>query len=552
METDLGRIGVNGYSQGGGHSWWAAQHSGRMPPLNGWRNMPFPTVSAVVIKDSGGGLGGSSLTAFSDHQVERLFGLGGTVYEPAGAAQLQAAILAEDFAGYAALTSAPGMDPAVLIPQITVPVYAHLSYDDKWVNPSGVFASWDLISAGTPKRLQLGTSGHDSPQNENDRRHYSENRKAWFDRFLKGQMNGITNGPTIVAQVTPEDVPTYQDPQSLWDFRTQDTLPALATVNQTFYLGPGGGLLGAPPAATGFSPINHMVPGWLNIAAYTAWFPTAGQLAGAIPPSSVIYDSPPATQDRHLQGEVTVNLAVNTMDPDYQLHAVLFDVSPMGGTRWMTSGAISIRGTAGQNVLNLSTYLQSYVLRQGHSLRLQIENLVIHRPPTGLAPEIEFIPCFSSSVVNILEGAPQLSFIDVPFLPFPGPRLVTNLCYQSVTGLQDQRLTIHSDSSFAGALYLVLPPATGGTSPGTVIGGVTVPQNTIDFALALALLINPSLPPFVNFSGTLGTTGSANAGLQIAGVILPAAAAGLEVSMAGLISTGALSATNPVTVSLVP
>jgi hypothetical protein len=490
-----------------------------------------------------------SLTAFSNRQVERMFGLGGVVHEPAAAAQAQAAILAEDFAGFAALTSAPGMDPSVLIPQITTPVYAHASYDDKRINPSGVFASWDLVPAGTPKRLQLGTGGHDSPHNDHDQRIFNENRKAWFDRFLKGQQNGIASGPALVAQVTPENVPTYQDPTSLWDFRTQDVLPPAATVTQAFFLSPGGALLGAPPAGAGFSPVVHAVPAWLNMAAYTAWLPNAVQLAGAIPLSSVFYDSAPATQDRHLQGEVTATLAVNAMNPDYQLHAELFDVDPMGGARWITSGAVSVRGIAGQNLLDIQSYLQSYVLRQGHSIRLQIENLVIHRPPTGSAPEIKLVPWFSSSVVNILEGAPQLSLINIPFLPFPGPRLVTNPNYQSVAGLENQRMTIHTDSAFAGGLYVIIPSFSG-TSPGTVIGGVLVPLN---FPLATLLLMLTNPAPFVNVFGVLGPTGSADAGIQVAGAVLPPAFAGLELSMAGLVlSGGSLSTTNPVTVTLMP
>lgn len=550
--TDSGRIGVTGYSQGGHHGWIAAQHSGRVPPPNPWRVAPFPAVSAVVIKDAGAGdLSGSPTTAFSANQVEKLFGAGGVVYEPAGAALVQAAIAAGNFAAYDALTTAPGTDPAVLLPLVTTPVYAHASYDDKRVNPSGVVSSWSQVPTATPKRLQLGTSGHDSPENDRDGEVFGENRQKWFNRFLKGIMNGVDQGPAITALVTPDDVPAYLDAASLWDVRNLSALPAPATVNQTLFLAPGGNLLGAPPGFGGGTPVFHNVPPALNMAAWTAWLPTAGQLAAAIPPMAIAYDTAPVTQDRHIQGAATATLAVNAGgSPDWQLHAVLFDVGPGGSARWIASGAETVRGVPGQSVVTIRTYVQSYVLRQGHSLRLQIENLHIHRPPTGSAPEIKSVPVLASSVVTILEGAPVLSTLDVPFLPLPGPRLVTNHDRQSVLAMDNQRMTIHTDSSRAAMPYLIAASFSG-TSPGTPAGGIVIPLN-ID-ALTLFILANPNVPPFVNLAGNLNGIGLATGGFQLAGLAFPPAFVGLECSIAAVVVTPAgLEATNAVSFTFGP
>lgn len=545
---DFARIGVTGYSQGGHHSWWAAQHSGLLPPANPWRTAAFPAIGAVSVRDAGGGGAGGSVPAFKDTFVENFFAAGDIAYQPAFVAAMQPLILAEDFAGIAALVTVQGMDPSVLLPSSAVPVFAHASYDDKRIDPSAVFASWSLLPAGTPKRLQLGTSGHDSPDNVRDRALYEQTRERWFDRFLKGEPNGVDLEPRVFAGITPDSVAKYLDPASLWDFRTHDDLPGAAAVLERAYLGAGGLLLPAAPAGASASSLQHAVPAALDMAAYAASLPNAAGLAAMIPRDTIAYDSSVLVEDRLLQGVAAVSLAVDTGDPDYQIHAVLYDVAPNGSARYVADGAAAVRGSPGQSTHAISLYLQSYVFRAGHRIRLQLENLVIHSPPTGSAPEIRLVPCFASSTVAVLEGGAAPSYIDLPLLPFAAPTLSTFPPKQSVALPQHQKLAIHSNSAHAGEAYALLPSLSG-TAPGTWVAGALLPLN-FD-ALTLLLLGNPGLPPFANAFGALDAEGSALPGVLLEGLPLPPALVGFEVTYAALTASAPTGASNAVTVPFV-
>ncbi len=547
--VDFDRIGVTGYSQGGTHSWWAAAHSGRLPPPNPWRTEPFPVVSAVVAKDSTGGSQSGASTAFGNRMVERLFGPTGTIYQPAVVAALVPIVLAEDFAGFAAAATAPGVATAPLLPLTTVPVFAHASYDDKRVSSSAVVASYNLVPDTTPKRLQLGTGGHASPQNSLDQALYGETRERWLDRFLKGEMNGVDTEARIFAQVTPDVLAEYLAADSLWDFRIHDALPAPETVASRLYLDASGALLDSSAPAATTRPLVHVVPAAFDIDAYTTLLPSAAQLMSILPLAALAYDTAPLAVDTHLDGEATIQIAVDTLDPDYQIHAVLFDVDPNGDARFVSRGGVSVRGQAGASTLAMQTYRQSYVFRAGHRIRLQLENLAIHRPPTGGPPEIKWVPTFASSSVDVVEGGATPSFIDLPVLPFPGPTLTTFPFEQSIGAPANQRLAVHTDSARMGHPYLLLPTLSG-TSPGTSVIGVDVPINFDSVTWAYAAM--PGLPPFVAAAGTLDTTGSALLGAQLAGLPLPPALIGIELSMAVLIDGGSPAATNAVTVPFIP
>ena len=86
-----------------------------------------------------------------------------------------------------------------------------------------------------------------------------------------------------------------------------------------------------------------------------------------------------------------------------------------------------------------------------------------------------------------------------------------------------------------------------GSQPGTAIGGVTVPVN-LD-GLALSLFTNPNQPPFVDFLATLTSVGTGTASVLLAGPALPASLAGIEVTMAAVVSGTTLEATNAVNVT---
>lgn len=548
--VDLDRIGVTGFSQGGQHSWWAAQHSGRLPPPNPWRTAAFPVIGAVVPRDASGRASDDAPEAFSDRLFDKLFGNSDIVIQPAVIAALTPLVLAEDFAGLAAALDVPGMDPPTLLAQVTVPVLCHSSYDDKRINPSGVLASWSLIPPGTPKRILFGTGGHGLPNNDLDSQLFASSRLRWFNRFLKDEPNGVELEPAIHMTVTPETLGDYLGSDSLWDFRDHDVLPPATITNMRGWLHSGATLTATPAPVATSTTLVHSVPAGFDINAFANLLPSSAQLQGIIPLAPLTWDTAPLAEDRHMHGEAELSLSADTLAADYQIHAVLYDVFPNGQQRWVASGGAVVRGTPGPNTLQIRTYQQSYVFRAGHRIRLQLENLMIHRADTGSGQEVQAVPYFSSANVAIREGSANGSHIDLPILPFAAPTLVTAPLQQSVAAPVNQHVTVHSSAAHAGALYLLLPTVAG-TSPPTLVAGALVP---IQFdALTLAFASNPFLPPFVGGTGTLDAFGSADLGILLAGLPLPASLIGVELSAAVIVDTGAVPlASNAITIPFTP
>jgi len=481
---DFTVIGVTGYSQGGRHSWMAAVNSGRLPPPNPWRQAPFPVISCAIREDAAGpGFGLGPGVGIGHHQVQKIFGAGSTWYQPAQAAQMQAWILAEDYAAVANHQHVPALDPAVLLPACQTPIGVHVSYDDYRISTNGVLSAWQQLPAGLPKLLQGGTRGHNSPANDHDRALFNQTRLRWLDRFLKFIANGVDLTDPMRLAVTPDVVPTYRDNTSLWDFRSMVDVPAAGTVNRDLYLDSAGQLAAAAPPVGGQVALTHNVPAGMNILAYSA--------------------APP---------------------------------SPTGLA----------------NTLSLSIYLQSYVFRVGHRVRLQLENLSIHRPPTGNGVQIRSVPAMQSSSVDIQFGAATPSRLSLPTVPFGDPRPLSYPLSVSASAPSNQRFAIHSSTARAGVSYLTLL-SLAGTTPGTPIAGtgVTLPLN-VD-AMLLWVLANPNGGNRIAFSGFLDARGGALPGVTLAGGALPPAVVGTSVFAAALVDLGggSFAATNPVEIPII-
>jgi len=551
---DFTRIGVTGYSQGGRHSWMAAVNSGRLPPPNPWRVAPFPIISCAVPKDAAGpGYGLSSGLALGHRRIEKMFNAagGGTHYEPMEQAQARAFVLADDLVGLANLTHEPTLDPNVLLPACQVPVFAHISYDDYKISSNAILGSWQLLPTALPRRLMGGTGGHDSPNNLHDNALFAKVRLLWFDRWLKDSMNGVTQTNNARLSVTPDDIATYQDPTTLRDFRWMDDVPSASTITRSFYFDAAGQLSATAPVGAGAATLAHNVPAGASIATYTAAPPSPASLIALFGMNDVAWQTAPLAQDRHLQGIAALELHVNSPDPRFQIHGVLYDVDPAGNARYVNDGIAAVRDNlpAGQNILQLPLYVQSYVFRAGHRIRIVLENLTIHRPPTGNGRQIRTVPCFQNSSVDIEFGGGTLSRIDLPIAPQTGPRLVTYPLNISVGAPQNHRFTIHSSPDFAADPYHLLL-SLAGTTPGLLVPGtaVTLPLNFDPLLLEVAL--NPNAFPRVNFAGALDGRGSASAGVMLAGAALPPALIGTEVSAAALTSLAlpTMAATNPLTI----
>jgi hypothetical protein len=363
----------------------------------------------------------------------------------------------------------------------------------------------------------------------------------WFARHLKGIQNGVDTEPPARMLVTPEDANDYRDQTFVWDKREHSVLPP-PSVQRRFYFDTGGALVDAPPTGAGSELIQHRPA--IDINTYAATLPSALTLMGGqLPLSNAVYTSAPVTSDLHLHGQTAVQLVTATNDTRYQLHVALFDVPPFGIERFVGDGFLQVWDDVppGENVLNFNVQIASYVFRTGHSLRAKISNLTLHAPVAGGPVHLRAIPIFNDFDVQLRHGPAQLAFLDVPVDQQTAPSLSSQRNRLTEMGYVDCAWALNTSSASAGLPYLMLLGLSG-TTPGTVVGGVTVPLN-VD-PLTQLVIGSPLAAPFANFFGVLDGAGRAQADLALS-TIAPLGLTGSSLSATGVVLDPLLGTVEP-------
>ncbi len=547
ISMDPSRLAVEGRSQGGIHAWVAAAHSGKFFPPNPWRNTRFPTISCIVT------------SAFPPDLAELCFPRGKTintrvlknlffdhpslVIDPMTRAIVEEACYAEDFSAIHAAASAPGIDLPTLLRQTSVPMLARMGYDDQWGPPDSALRIFSTLQSDTPVRLLLDSGGHGVPSNEQHTGQFRRIRYQWFDRFLKGIENGVENEKPMRLGIVPEQPHVYRNQRSLWDFHEQDLTTGDDFIRGTFYLR-AGGLLSTEAPVTGETHrqiIQTNVSG-LTMNTFSQRLPHPAQLMEAIPLSTCTYDSEPFVADRHIVGLAKVDVSIDCQQTAFQLHCALLDVSPDGDERYISGGQITERdSTPGERRVSVDISLHSQIIRKGHRVRLQIENLVWHRPPME-EPLIRFAPIFEEFEVSILSTPSHAPSLEVGFLPTSTPTLVSSDPLGAISERSGYDFAIHSDSSKEGWRVALLISMSGRSPGSQTNSGYQIPIN-VDTLTRRALKIAPGAP-FQDFIGVLDANGSAFPSLILAAPIVPRA---MDFDLAAVIyQQGQLEVTNAI------
>lgn len=223
------------------------------------------------------------------------------------------------------------------------------------------------------------------------------NTLAFFDLHAKGIG---TPGPPIRYYTI--NAPAGEE------WRSAESWPELP--RSTYYLGSAGALLPIASAAAGE---EVLVPGgarWFD-GAYSPlgrWFTGNFTATNA---GSLLHQSPPMQADVEVTGAVTASLWISADQADVNVFAMLQDVAPDGSATYITDGRLRAswraehdlpwpgadrtwhRGYAEDIVpltpgeptrLRFDFFPTSYILREGHSLRLAITSSVgqsYHVPP---------------------------------------------------------------------------------------------------------------------------------------------------------------------------
>jgi len=251
-----------------------------------------------------------------------------------------------------------------------------------------VIGPWDHIGWGRPDSTvapmlkQIWPVGN-SPINEL--------MLAWWDHFLKGIDNGVSNGPTINY---------FEMGANVW--KTASAWPLPGTQWASYYLSSGGhassvrgdGQLVTSPPATGQQPDTYdydprnpvpSVGGHSCCAAPGGSQGPYDQRSVEQRPDVLVYTTPPLPTDTEVTGPITVTLYASSSAPDTDWTAKLVDVHPDSTAVNLNNGIqrASFRESSSAPTLiepgkvyqyTITVWPTSNLFRTGHRIRLEISS----------------------------------------------------------------------------------------------------------------------------------------------------------------------------------
>jgi predicted acyl esterase len=231
----------------------------------------------------------------------------------------------------------------------------------------------------------------------------------WWDRWLKGQDNGVDRDPPIVVFMRRPTPPEPDMPESRGEWRFEPGWPLERTQERTYGLGDGRREI----------QIRGDV-GW------TAWISCAGGLPWGLPidqradeAHSVVVDLATVDEELEILGHPRLVATVRSSVPVAYLSAKLCDVHPDGTSQLVTRGLLNLTHrdsherpeplVPGEDVeISLELEVASWVFEPGHTIRLDLAGADW---PNAWAPPLP----------GSLEIDASASSLALPVLAGPGP-----------------------------------------------------------------------------------------------------------------------------------
>ncbi|MER8524454.1 CocE/NonD family hydrolase [Mesorhizobium sp. M1076] len=252
----------------------------------------------------------------------------------------------------------------------------------------------------SPRKVLIGPWGH----------YYAEEKEAfpgpridarreyltWFDHFLKGMENGVTDEPPVTVFVRGWQMPTLVCPEDAGTWRNEAEWPPERVRNTEFFFGNAGKLADAAQDGSEsyeYRPSVGLTTGRLGLGSTTPWgMPLDQRLDDAY---SVLYESESFTTETELLGEPEAILHVSSTAHSAFFAVRLCDVAPDGQSRLITDGGLlaSHRNGADNDeplVPNEVTEVHfplkhcAYAIPPGHRLRVAVSSALFQNAwPTG-------------------------------------------------------------------------------------------------------------------------------------------------------------------------
>jgi len=245
--------------------------------------------------------------------------------------------------------------------QIEVPVFAVCGWRDLY--PDATVTYYQGINA--PKRLLMGPWKHVFPDlSPEEPVGFLREMDRWWDRWLKGAVNGIGDEPPVTLYV-----------QGARRWRETSAWPPPGTAPYTLYCTPARTLETRPPAGDADPLVWHHDP-TVGLASIP-WDPWAAHVTRPADHSpddhrSLTYDTSPLARPLEVIGTPTAALHLAAGGTDPRVVVRLCDVAPDGSSTLVTTGWASGIQTRDTLPTKISLRPTAYAFQAGHRLRLSI------------------------------------------------------------------------------------------------------------------------------------------------------------------------------------
>jgi uncharacterized protein len=307
----------------------------------------------------------------------------------------------------------------------------HRTYDEFWRGksvdpakikvPTFIIGGWrDIFPEAMPsvfarltcpKKMWMGPWMHTLPDlAPNEPLDYLHELKRWFDRWLRGDQNGIDAEPAVLVNVQRANC-----------WKHEREWPIARAKIRTMYLSGGGAMTESP--AREEQDDSYAANPTVGTAA-GLWDPMALGVGMPLEQSgddllSLTYTSEPLTEDAEITGAPETTLRAELRSgQDVNLVAKLCDVDPSGASSLITTGWLrgSLRNSTGQHEplragdvqeFRIPMWSTSYMVPKGNRLRVSIACADFPRIwPTPTNPEI-----------RVILGGKRASAIAIPVVP---------------------------------------------------------------------------------------------------------------------------------------
>lgn len=258
-------------------------------------------------------------------------------------------------------------------------------------------------------RLWLSWGGHAAPASNVSKGEAAAREaewQSWFDHYLKGENNGADRGPRVTFWVPRPGDPADQIRM------TASKWPPPQAKERALYLSSEGRLGSKPDEGGEDHLVNDGSVQSLSADPIIAALPMGGELPpdARTPANTAVFTGDEFAADAIVAGAPSLDVQWTSSGTQFEVAALLWDVYPDGSRRLVTRGCTLVPNTPGESrKVSLDLFHTARVIGKGHRLELWVSPI---DQPTFLASHVPSVNVLSYSKA-------ESSRLTIPVMPAP-------------------------------------------------------------------------------------------------------------------------------------